>query len=70
MGFIACPEIGQYTQPEIASAGAEGIAHIFHRTFLVGSEGGFISSRSVAERSEAPWRCDIPGGLATLTWPS
>ncbi|KAJ7758552.1 hypothetical protein DFH07DRAFT_818510 [Mycena maculata] len=65
LGFMACPEMRQYTHAEGAD---EGIAHVFHDTFLAGSEGGFISSRSQEGDSETPWSCAVPGGLATLSW--
>ncbi|KAJ7935472.1 hypothetical protein B0H13DRAFT_1854135 [Mycena leptocephala] len=66
LGFIACPTTRQYTHSTEASA--DGVVHIFHDTFLAGSEGGFISSRSEEGTSEVPWSCAIPGSLATLTW--
>ncbi|KAJ7459710.1 hypothetical protein FB451DRAFT_1045736 [Mycena latifolia] len=69
LGFIACPETRQYTHPSPVVEVSDGIAHIFHDTFLAGSEGGFISSRSQDGESEDPWSCAIPGGLATLSWP-
>ncbi|KAJ7696020.1 hypothetical protein B0H17DRAFT_1054600 [Mycena rosella] len=68
LGFIVCPEMREYTHPSTVGEGSDGVAHIFHDTFLAGSEGGFISSRSQDGASEAPWSCSIPGGLATLTW--
>ncbi|KAJ6557333.1 hypothetical protein DFH09DRAFT_1163812 [Mycena vulgaris] len=68
LGFIACPETRQYTHPAAADAGPDGVAHIFHDTFLAGSEGGFVWSRAQQGQSEAPWSCAIPGGLATLSW--
>ncbi|KAJ6584799.1 hypothetical protein B0H19DRAFT_1106656 [Mycena capillaripes] len=65
LGFIACPESRQYTHPVEVE---DGVAHLFHDTFLAGSEGGFISSRAWEGESEASWSCDIPGSLATLSW--
>ncbi|KAJ7505461.1 hypothetical protein B0H11DRAFT_1978824 [Mycena galericulata] len=70
LAFIACSETRQYTHPVGNDEGLDDIAHVFADTYLAGSEGGFISSRSQEGDSEAPWSYGITGGLATLTWPT
>ncbi|KAJ7644250.1 hypothetical protein FB45DRAFT_897343 [Roridomyces roridus] len=64
LGFIATSETHQSLFP---SAEDEGV-QVFEGTYLAGSEGGFILSRSEEGKSETPWNCTVPGGLGMLTW--
>ncbi|KAJ6620788.1 hypothetical protein B0H10DRAFT_2020620 [Mycena sp. CBHHK59/15] len=66
LGFMACPETRKYDHPALPDP--DGIAYTLSDTFLAGSEGGFILSRSDQGVVEPPWTCGIPGGLATLEW--
>ncbi|KAJ7164562.1 hypothetical protein C8R43DRAFT_987490 [Mycena crocata] len=68
LGFLTCAEAHQYTHPVAAENIEVDDVRVYTNTFLAGSEGGFISSRSGEEGSEAPWSCAIPGSLASLSW--
>ncbi|KAF8208764.1 hypothetical protein K438DRAFT_2012730 [Mycena galopus ATCC 62051] len=64
LGFMTCEQTR-----DVRPADAEDEPpHIVTDTFLAASEGGFISSRALNGRSEAPWSSAIPGSLATLNW--
>ncbi|RDB16060.1 hypothetical protein Hypma_003478 [Hypsizygus marmoreus] len=43
---------------------------IISNTFLASSENGFIICRSDHDEAETAWTCTVPGGVATLEWPT